>query len=351
MAHAFRPCVVLRIYIRLMVYFVRCMFSTEIIEPEVTMAPSIQRWLPVLTACWLLLGVTPVGADYLKRVEVAQHVYALIGPTGPRTAENDALNCNLGFIVTEQGVVLIDSGASRVGAKRIEDAVRAATETPIRWVINTGSQDHRWLGNGYFAEQGAEIIALRRTVETQAAIGTQHLARLRSVLGDCLDGTELATAQKPLPGDRASLELGGVRIELLYLGDAHFSGDAVVWLPAQRVLFTGDLVYMDRLLGVLPASRVLEWQAAFQRMEALEPAVLVPGHGGIGNLAKARRDTGAYLDWLIAEVRPAQADWEPLDEVVARLASAPQFSHLENFDALHRSNINRAYLDFERGAD
>ncbi|NEV64051.1 MBL fold metallo-hydrolase [Thiorhodococcus minor] len=315
------------------------------------MTPSIQRWLPVLTACWLLLGVTLVSAADLKRVEVAKDVYALIGPTGPRTAENDALNCNLGFIVTQQGVVLIDSGASRAGATRIEDAVRAVTEAPIRWVINTGSQDHRWLGNGYFAEQGAEIIALRRTVETQADLGGPHLRRLGAVLGDRLEGTEPVTASKPLPGDQASLALGGAQIELLYLGNAHFPGDALVWLPTQRILFTGDLVYLDRLLGVLPASRVREWQAAFHRMEAMKPEVLVPGHGGVGDLAKAQRDTGDYLDWLVAEVGAAQADWEPLDEVVARLAEAPQFSRLENFDALHKSNINRAYLDFERGAD
>jgi len=238
-----------------------------------------------------------------------------------------------------------------MGAERIARAVGSATDQPIRWVINTGSQDHRWLGNGYFAEQGAKIIALQRTVETQKGYADQHLANLRRVLGERLAGTEPVTAAAPLAGDQAHLNLGGVDLELTFLGNAHFPGDAVLWLPQQRVLFTGDLVYTDRLLGVLPSSQVRSWHAAFERMKTLKPAVIVPGHGSVGDLAKAQRDTGDYLDWLIEHVGAAQADWESLDEVVGRLSDAPQFSRLANFHTLHRSNINRAYLEFEQGDD
>lgn len=306
---------------------------------------------PILALLLLAASFFPAGASEWTPERVAEGVYALIGPTGPRTAENDALNCNIGLVVTGQGVILIDSGASRMGADRIARAVAAVTDQPIRWVINTGSQDHRWLGNGYFAAQGAEIIALQRTVETQKRYADQQLASLRGVLGERLTGTEPVTAAAPLPGDDQHLTLGGVRLELRYLGDAHFPGDAVVWLPDQHVLFSGDLVFTDRLLGVLPSSHVRRWQAAFHRMEALKPALIVPGHGSVGDLDRAEADTGAYLDWLVTEVGAAQADWEPLDEAVERLAEAPQFAHLANFDSLHRPNINRTYLDFERGGD
>lgn len=317
------------------------------------MARAIMQTLPSLLVLVLLAahGVAHAETSEWAPTEVASSVYALIGPTGARTVQNDALNCNIGFVITKQGVVLIDSGASRLGAERIARAVRMVTDQPIRWVINTGSQDHRWLGNGYFAAQGAEIIALQRTVETQQRHAQPHLASLGRVLGERLTGTEPVTAPEPRPGDEARLTLGGTPIELRYLGDAHFPGDAVVWLPDQQLLFSGDLIYTDRLLGVLPSSHVRRWRAAFHRMEALKPKVIVPGHGGVSDLAKARADTGAYLDWLVNEVGTAQADWEPLDQVVNRLTDAPQFSHLANFDDLHRANINRAYLDFERGAD
>jgi len=315
------------------------------------MVHSFRSLTSLLAVLWLLLGAPAARAFALTPTVVAPGMYALIGPMGMRTAQNDALNCNIGFVVTEQGVVLIDSGASRMGAERIARAVGSATDQPIRWVINTGSQDHRWLGNGYFAEQGAEIIALQRTVETQKGYADQHLANLHRVLGERLAGTEPVTATAPLAGDQSHLNLGGVDLELIFLGDAHFPGDAMLWLPQQRVLFTGDLVYTDRLLGVLSSSRVRSWRAAFERMKTLEPKVIVPGHGSVGDLAKAQHDTGDYLDWLIEHVSAALVDWEPLDEVVERLADAPQFSRLANFDTLHRSNINRTYLELERGGD
>lgn len=278
---------------------------------------------------------------------VAEGVYAIVGPTDGRNYDNHALNNNLGFVVTTEGVVLIDSGASAQGAKLIQAAVRAVTDQPVRWVINTGSQDHRWLGNDHFQRQGAQIITLARTLDTQRQFADQHLANLRPVLKDRLDGTRPAYADRVSDGDRLKLTLGGVPLVLFFPGDAHFSGDAVVWLPEQKVLFSGDLIYVDRMLGVLPWSNVRSWRDAFHQAEALQPKVIVPGHGGVCDLEKARRDTGDYLDWLVDQIDVAVSNWEELDAVVERLSDAPQFAHLKHFDSWHRTNINRAYLQLE----
>lgn len=303
--------------------------------------------------CWLLillLVAQAQGAVYAYTpvaTPVAESVYAIVGPTEGRTYDNHALNNNLGFVVTAEGVVLIDSGASVEGARLIEAAVRGVTDQPVRWVINTGSQDHRWLGNDYFQRQGAQIIALARTLATQQQFADQHLANLEPVLKERLDGTRPAYADPAGDGERLELTLGGMPLVLLFPGDAHFTGDAVVWLPEQKVLFSGDLIYVDRMLGVLPWSNVGSWREAFHRIEALEPAVIVPGHGGVCDLEKARRDTGDYLDWLVEQVGAAVANWEELDDVVERLSDAPQFAHLKHFDSWHRTNINRTYLQLE----
>ena len=280
---------------------------------------------------------------------VAEGVYAIIGPTDGRTPENQALNNNLGFVVTPEGVVLMDSGASAQGAAAVEAAVGEVTDQPVRWVLNTGSQDHRWLGNDYFRARGARIIALEGTVATQKRFAQQHLERLRGILGEALDGTRPAHAEPPLPGERASLNLGGVPFELIFPGDAHFPGDALVWLPRQGVLFSGDVIYVDRMLGVHPWSDVVSWREAFRNAMALEPAVIVPGHGQVCDAAQARRETGEYLDWLVTEVGAAVADWEPMGEAVERLSEAPAFSHLEHYDSWHRTNLNRTYLQLEGG--
>ncbi|MBI4995551.1 MAG: MBL fold metallo-hydrolase [Rhodocyclales bacterium] len=293
------------------------------------------------------LGAAPAHAEYFPKAErVADNVFAIVGPLGQRSEENDGLNANYGFVVTPKGVILIDSGASRLGAEKLEKAIRAVTEQTVRWVINTGSQDHRWLGNDRFASRGAEIIALRRTAATQAQNAAQQLRGLERFLGERLTGTRPLPASKPIDSDMTTLELGGETLRLSYT-DAHFPGDAMVFLPKHGVVFTGDLIYVDRILGVMPESSVAKAQKAFRAMAALAPAHIVPGHGRVCDLARAQRDTGDYYDFLAGTIGAAAKEMESMDEVLKRHADAPAFRHLENFDSLHRANMNRAFTEFE----
>lgn len=286
-------------------------------------------------------------ADFVPVAEkVVDEVYAIVGPLGQRSAENDGLNANFGFIVTPHGVILIDSGASRLGAEKLAAAIGEVTDQPVRWVVNTGGQDHRWLGNDTFASRGAEIIAMSRTAATQAEYASQQVEGLKRFLGERLDGTKPLPAAKTLAGDTATLELGGVKLELAYT-DAHYPGDAWVWLPQQKVMFSGDLIYVDRLLGVLPWSSVTKGQKAFKALAALEPARIVPGHGRVCDLAQAQRETGDYYDFLADRVGAAAREMEPLTATLDRYAQMPEFMHLQNYDDLHRANMNRAFTEFE----
>ena len=297
-----------------------------------------------------LLGALLPGtalADFQPKAEkVGDNVYAIIGPLGQRHLDNDALNANYGFIVTPQGVILIDSGASKLGAEKLEAAIRAVTDRPVRWVINTGSQDHRWLGNDYFAARGAKIIALKRTAATQADFAAQHMATLKSFLGPRLEGTRPLPASTLPDGEEATLDLGGETLVLRYT-DAHFPGDTWVWLPKNNVVFTGDLVFVDRLLGVLPWSSVKRSRAAFHALEALNPKIVVPGHGGVCDMAKAKRETGDYEDFLATVIGKAAQDMEPLSSTLDKYMDLPEFRLLQNYEGLHRGNMSRAFTEFE----
>ena len=294
----------------------------------------------------LALGAGAAHAYEPRAEKLVDNVYAIVGPLGQRSADNDGLNANYGFVVTPKGVILIDSGASRLGAEKLATAVRKVTKLPVRWVVNTGSQDHRWLGNAYFAGQGAEVIALARTAATQTEYAAQQMQGLERFLGKRLEGTTPLPAPKTLAGETVTLELGGVTLELAYT-DAHYPGDARLWLPRQRVVFTGDLVYVDRLLSVLPMSSVKNGQQAFHALAALKPARIVPGHGRVTDLAQAQRETGDYYDFLAAKVGAAAREMEPMDATLDRYADLPQFRHLENYADLHRANMNRAFVEFE----
>lgn len=305
-----------------------------------------KRLFPAMGALLFALLAPQAHAYTPSAQQVVGNVYAIIGPLGQRSAENDGLNNNLGFIVTAEGVILIDSGASRLGAERIEKAIAAVTPKAVRWVVNTGSQDHRWLGNSYFAAKGAEIIAMARTAKTQAQYAAQQLDSLKGFLGKRLAGTEALPATTKLEGDEAAITRGGVELKLFYT-DTHYPGDAMIWLPQQKVVFSGDLVYVDRVFALLPWSSVRHGQQAFRALEALEPSYIVPGHGSVSDVAKARRECGDYYDFLNDTIGAAAQEMEPMEDVLDRYTKLPAFEHLEHFGDLHRANMNRTYLEYE----
>jgi glyoxylase-like metal-dependent hydrolase (beta-lactamase superfamily II) len=300
-----------------------------------------------LTAAWLGLSCLSALAVQVDFRPVSQGVYAFIGDTGARTADNEGLNANIGLVVTSAGAVLIDSGATFQSARQIADAARKVTPQPIRWVINTGGQDHRWLGNGYFQAQGAEVIGHAGGEADMKNRGNDHLQALEAVLGAKVDGTVPTLPTRWLKAPDERLELGGVIFDFKHRGGAHTPGDMLVWLPQKNVLFTGDVVYVDRMLGVIPVSKTKPWLATFAVVEALSPVVLVPGHGRVTNLANAKADTQAYLLALRAHMKGAVDDGTDISAAVKSFDAAP-FMRLLNAAELMPGNASRTYLELER---
>lgn len=294
-----------------------------------------------------LLAPGLADAVEVRFVPVAEGVYAHVGDTGARTAENEGLNANIGLVVTPAGAALIDSGATFDGARQIQAAVAKVTNQPIRWVINTGGQDHRWLGNGWFKAQGAELIAHANGRTDMNDRGNDHLQALRSVLGAKADGTVPTLPTRFIEGPEARLDLGGTIIELKHRGGAHTPGDMMVWLPQHGALFTGDVVYVDRMLGVIPVSNTRRWLDTFAVIEPLQPRVLVPGHGRVSDLATAQADTQAYLLALRAHMRKAVDDGTDVSAAVRSFDGKP-FARLLNAAELMPGNGSRTYLELER---
>jgi glyoxylase-like metal-dependent hydrolase (beta-lactamase superfamily II) len=292
----------------------------------------------------LLLPLTgrAMGLE-LKPVMVAQGVYAFIGETGARTYENLGMNANTGFIVTDAGVLVIDSGSSLQAAEAIQRAIRTVTSQPVKWVVDTGGQDHRWLGNGYFKAQGAELIAQRKAEADMRERAGMQMASLKTELKDRFVGTEAVFPER-LFDDRLNLAIGGREIQLIFSHGGHTPGDIVVWLPKESVLFTGDLVFVDRLLGLFPFSNVKNWLASFADIERLQPKIIVPGHGQVCDLAKARHETRDYLALLIEHMKRAV---DQVDDEQSAINSLDQsaFAKLKLYELLARSNASRAYQE------
>jgi glyoxylase-like metal-dependent hydrolase (beta-lactamase superfamily II) len=301
----------------------------------------------LLAGALLCLHAACAWALEVRFEPVAANVYVYVGDTGGRTVGNQALNANLGLVVTPAGAVLIDSGPTWQTAQQIHAAVRRVTAQPLRWVINTGGQDHRWLGNGYFLSQGAELIAHAHALPDMRARGADQVAALRSLLSEAAAGTEPVLPARLIDSADARLELGGTVFELRHRGGGHTPGDLMVWLPQSKVLFTGDIVYVDRMLAVIPVSSTRHWLQAFEVVEALAPTHIVPGHGRVTDLATARTQTRDYLVALRGQMKRA-VDEGTDPSTAARGFDSTRWQHLRNADELLLGNASRVYLEVER---
>ncbi|MBT3308329.1 MAG: MBL fold metallo-hydrolase [Gammaproteobacteria bacterium] len=281
----------------------------------------------------------------LKVEQLADNIYALIGPTTNRTPQNLGNNANFGVVITDDGVVLIDSGATYQGAQMIHNAIRTLTDKPIKIVINTGGQDHRWLGNSYFQALGARIIASERAVEDQNARLQRQWSVLDKLVGSAgMEGTEPVCADQTF-SDQLLLNVGATRIELYHAGAAHTPGDIFVWLPKQKIMFSGDIVYTDRMLGIGSQSSHRSWITVFQQMAAKQPKIVVGGHGQPANLAKATADTYDYLLFLRGAVQQLIDNDLGMEEI-GRIDQS-QFSYLKNYPQLKGKNAQRVYEELE----
>jgi glyoxylase-like metal-dependent hydrolase (beta-lactamase superfamily II) len=223
-------------------------------------------------------------------------------------------------------------------------AIRTITDQPVVVVIDTGGQDHRWLGNSYWDAQGAQIVASAAAVEDQKARASMQQTMLSALLGEALVGTEPYYADIAFD-DHHSFTLGGVTFELRHPAPAHTPGDSFVWVPDTRTVFAGDIVFTGRLLGLLDVSSSAGWIEAFDAMAALDPTHVVPGHGPATDLATARHDTRDYLQHLRDTMR-AHID-EGGDIIGSVKVDQSAFSYLQDFDALAGRNAQAVFSEME----
>lgn len=177
--------------------------------------------------------------------------------------------------------------------------------------------------------------------------GNDHLAALQAALGAKADGTVPQLPERWLRQPDERLELGGVVFEFKHRGGAHTPGDMLVWLPQQRLLFSGDVVYVERMLGVIPVSLSKPWLETFAEIERLAPARIVPGHGRVTDQATAQADTRDYLQALRAHMKRAADEGQDIGAAVKSFDAKP-FARLLNAAELGPGNASRTYLELER---
>jgi glyoxylase-like metal-dependent hydrolase (beta-lactamase superfamily II) len=212
-------------------------------------------------------------------------------------------------------------------------------------VINTGGQDHRWLGNAYFEKQGAQIIASEAAVKDQKARTRDQFIRLGNLVGDlAIKETDPVYAEKTFK-ENLSFNSGDTIFELHHSGQAHTPGDSFVWLPQKKIMFTGDIVYVERMLGIGTQSNSKSWISVFEAMAAYKPQHLIPGHGHATDLEQARRDTYDYLVFL----RSSVADFMENGGDISAISDVKQtrFNYLQNYPQIAGRNAQQVFTEME----
>lgn len=287
----------------------------------------------------------PQSELYSKPVEVIPHVFSAIGATAPPTYENSGHNNNLSFVVTDEGVVVVNGGASARLAAALHDEIKAVTDQPVKLVVNENGQGHAMLGNSYWADLGVDIIAHEEATEEVEHNGDFILQGMQRYNRDKAEGTRVVPANIRF-SDSYTYELGGVTFEILHLGPAHGPGDTQVWIPQWSMMIAGDIAFHERMLPIFEdtctSCWIETWEEAFV---PLQPTYVIPGHGHPTNLAQVHRYTYEYLVDLRAKVGAHLDDGGDL--AGAYYVDQERWKMLDTFEELATKNAGRVYAEME----
>ncbi|MCE1243089.1 MBL fold metallo-hydrolase [Oryzomicrobium sp.] len=264
------------------------------------------------------------------------------------TAEGDP---NAGVIITDEGVLIVDALATPVMAGRLIAEIRKVTDKPIKHVVLSHYHAVRVLGAAGYKPEGLEqIIASQGTYELIVERGAQDMQ------SEYERFPRLFQAFESIPGltwptlvfkDEMTLFMGGVEIKVMHLGPGHTKGDTVVWVPSEKVLFSGDLVECEAACYTGDA-QLEEWPATLDAIAALGAEKLIPGRGPAldtpAKVAEGLAYTRDFVSTLFAGAKEAVAQGLTLNQAMAHIRKAmdPKFAQVFIYEHCLPFDVTRA---------
>ncbi len=300
----------------------------------------------LLTALAFALALPAAAVEPLR---VSPSVYYVRGESGIPSRSNRGHTSNAGFVVTTEGVIVVDALGTPVLGQEFIEAIRRVTFQPIRRVIVSHYHADHVYGLQAFKALGAEIWAHRAArayLDSDAA--RQRLAERRQSLAPWVDGqTRLVPADRWLDGEER-FRLGGLTFRVFPLGPAHTPEDLALAVEEDGVLFVGDVMFVGRLPFVGDAD-TSAWISAIDRVVRTRPKIVIGGHGAASRSAAADLSlTREYLAYLRQTMGTAAEELEDFD-VAYRKADWSRFAKLPAFEAVNRRNAYNTYIRMQGG--
>lgn len=310
-----------------------------------------RRWAGLLGLLLCLLAPLARAAEAAPPVvarQVSPSAWYVEGASALGSPANRNFISNAAFVVTPAGVVVVDALGSPALAQELVAQIRKVTDQPVTHVIVTHYHADHIYGLQTFKALGARIIAhgAARTYLNSDTARLRLEASREELAPWVNDDTRLVEADEWLAADK-TLMVGGTEFRIKIVGPSHTPEDLVVYLPKEKVLFAGDLVFRSRIPYVGQADSQ-HWIAALKTLLTFDADVIVPGHGPLSR--EARQDmqlTHDYLVYLRASMGKAAANLEPFDDAY-RNTDWSQFEHLPLFRVANRMNAYNTYLLLEQ---
>ena len=299
----------------------------------------------ILAALAMLASATASRAQQreLPVNSVADGVFVHNGQTAQMTRENDGAIANVGFIVGEDAVAVIDTGGSLREGRQLMAAIRARTGKPIRYVINTHGHPDHVFGNAAFVQDGTIFVGHTNLPRALATRGQFYLDAFRRTMGDQLIDEVSIVPPTLLVSGTLNLDLGARTLALRAWPAAHSDCDLTVFDEKTGTLFAGDLVFLVHT-PVLDGS-IRGWLGAVDELGALPAQRVVPGHGPVSGWPAALADERRYLQTLASDVRGLVTSGKPI--AAARTAAGSERSRWELFDDFNTRNATAAFSEIE----
>jgi quinoprotein relay system zinc metallohydrolase 2 len=288
--------------------------------------------------------VRAAAPEPLPVQEVASGVFVYPAPFALANPWNGGAIANVGFVVGPDGVAVVDTGGSLGAGRRLSAAIRARTQLPIRYVINTHVHPDHVLGNAAFAGEGTSFVGHRNLPEALAARAAHYLAANQDLVGADFAGTRVVPPTVLVDGV-LTLDLGGRRLRLETWPTAHTNTDVTMLDEQTDTWFMGDLLFV----GHVPSldGKLAGWIGTLRRLRARSAARVVPGHGPASvPWPQAAAPLERYLQRLESDVRETLREGRTMQEAASRVGRAEAGSW-ELFEDFNARNATTAFHELE----
>jgi quinoprotein relay system zinc metallohydrolase 2 len=297
--------------------------------------------LAIVLGCAAATGaaVAPLAVQ-----QIAPGVFVHAGRQEDWDRSNGGDIANLGFVVGEKCVAVIDTGSTPALGAALRAAVAAATSRPVCYVVNTHVHPDHVLGNAAFVPDRPQFVGHAKLAAALAAKGPTYLATLQRTVGVAAQDVPLVPPTVAV-GKEQRLDLGGRMLVVRAWPTAHTDNDVTVWDEQTRTLWTGDLVFVARMPSLDGSLR--GWLQVLPELAAVPAAQVVPGHGPVQrDWPAAAVPMTRYLDRLLADTRTAIRERRTIQAAVDGVAQ-DEAARWPLGELYHRRNVTAAYAELE----